>query len=51
MDQLISFHKPNKKTIMNEVVMDQLISLHKPNKKIEKWENDGLAHFSNQTAY
>jgi hypothetical protein len=35
----------------NEVVMDQLISLHKPNKKSEEWEDDELAHSSNQTPY
>jgi hypothetical protein len=31
--------------------MDQLILFHKPNKKSEEWEDDGIAHFSNQTAY
>jgi hypothetical protein len=31
--------------------MDQLIPFHKPNKKSEKWEDDRLAHSSNQTAY
>jgi hypothetical protein len=30
--------------------MDQLIPFHKPNKKSEEWEDDGLAHSSNQTA-
>ena len=31
--------------------MDQLIPFHKPNKKSEEWEDDGLAHPSNQTVY
>jgi hypothetical protein len=35
----------------NEVVMDQLIPFHKPNKNSEEWEDDGLAHSSNQTPY
>jgi hypothetical protein len=35
----------------NEVVMNQLIPFHKPNKNSEEWEDDGLAHFSNQTPY
>jgi hypothetical protein len=33
------------------VVMDQLIQLHKPNENNEKWEDNGLAHSSNQTPY
>jgi hypothetical protein len=32
-------------------MMDQLNPFHKPNKKNEEWEDDGLAHSSNQTAY
>jgi hypothetical protein len=31
--------------------MHQLIPLHKPNKNSEEWEDDGLAHSSNQTPY
>jgi hypothetical protein len=32
-------------------MMDQFNLFHKPNKKSEEWEDDGLAHPSNQTAY
>jgi hypothetical protein len=35
----------------NEVVMNQLILFHKPNKNSEEWEDDELAHSSNQTPY
>jgi hypothetical protein len=35
----------------NEMVMDQPILFHKPNKNSEEWENDGLAHYSNQTPH
>jgi hypothetical protein len=35
----------------NKVVMDELILFHKPNKNSEEWEDDGLAHSSNQTPY
>jgi hypothetical protein len=31
--------------------MDQLIPLQKLNKESEEWEDDALAHFSNQTFY
>jgi hypothetical protein len=31
--------------------MDQLILFYKPNKKIKQWEDNGLAHYSNQTPY
>jgi hypothetical protein len=31
--------------------MDQLIPFYKPNKNNEEREDDGLAHFSNQTRY
>jgi hypothetical protein len=31
--------------------MDQLIPFQKPNKNSEEWEDDGLAHSSNQTHY
>jgi hypothetical protein len=31
--------------------MDQLIPFHKPDKNSEEWEDDGLAHSSNQTLY
>jgi hypothetical protein len=37
--------------MMNELVMDQFIPFHKPNKKSEELEDDGLAHYSNQTLY
>jgi hypothetical protein len=33
------------------MMMDQLIPFHKPNKNSEEWEDDGLAHSSNQTPY
>jgi hypothetical protein len=32
-------------------MMNQLIPFHKPNKNSEEWEDDGLAHSSNQTPY
>jgi hypothetical protein len=35
----------------DEVVMDQLIPFYKPNKKNKEWEDDVLAHYSNQTSY
>jgi hypothetical protein len=35
----------------NEMVMDQLIPLQKLNKESEEWEDDVLAHYSNQTSY
>jgi hypothetical protein len=31
--------------------MDQLILFHKPNKNSEEWEDDRLAHSSNQTLH